>query len=713
VVADVGVDIASEPVLSQIKDMGAQLKIYLESYDYANIMLVDPDGKVVVFTDEKYAALAGRLLPDFERKTIEKSGEAIFTSSVFPCQVDGQPVLWLITPVYADQGRYVGAVVLEVDMNPIYDFIQERIGLGETGETLVGQLRQIASGPEVLFLNRLRYDSKEVLKRKIPIGSKQEIPMQEAIRGRRGSGRSIDYRGEEVVAAWDYIPFLTWGIVAKMDAGEAFAPAARLGQFILFVALFCFGVMVVAAGFFARYATGALRRLEKGARVVGAGNLDHVFVVEADDEIGSVARAFNKMLTDLKKVTASRDELDCLNQQLVASNQQLRATNQQLIAIEQQLRVTNQQLTAMESQLRAELVERRAVEERLKESEEKYHSVVDSLAVGVALVGPKMEVLAINKKMREWYPDLDISGKPLCYRVFNNPSKEEVCFYCPTYQTLKDGRMHEAVTETPLGGKTVSLRLISSPIKDNNGKVVAAVEVVEDITLEKEVEKSRRLAQLGHLAADVAHEVNNPLMVIMGHAELSLMEQFDNEEIRKNLNIITEQCGRAKVIIQNLLRFSRPSKGAVSLVDLQTGIEDTAGLVEHQFQLSNVVIERHYPARRLLVLADGKQLQEVFLNLLMNARDAMAGQGAIEITVVREGNTARIDFKDSGAGMDKEILAHILDPFYTTKEKGTGLGLSVSYGIIKACGGDLTYASVKGRGTTATIRLPIAEEKNA
>ena len=118
----------------------------------------------------------------------------------------------------------------------------------------------------------------------------------------------------------------------------------------------------------------------------------------------------------------------------------------------------------------------------LKENEEKYRGVVDNIGIGVALISPDMKILALNKQMKKWFPDIDAEQKPLCYRAFNNPPRESACPYCPTRLTLKDGNVHESATETPLGGKIINYRVISSPIKDAQGNVSAAVEMVEDIT---------------------------------------------------------------------------------------------------------------------------------------------------------------------------------------------------------------------------------------
>jgi len=136
-----------------------------------------------------------------------------------------------------------------------------------------------------------------------------------------------------------------------------------------------------------------------------------------------------------------------------------------------------------------DITERMQDQWALQESEEKYRSVVDNIGIGVALISPKMEILTLNNQMKIWFPHIDVSQKPICYEAYNNPPREAICSYCPTYRTLRDGRVHESVTETPMGSEIVHYRIISSPIKDANGHIIAAIEMVEDITERKEMEE--------------------------------------------------------------------------------------------------------------------------------------------------------------------------------------------------------------------------------
>jgi signal transduction histidine kinase len=262
--------------------------------------------------------------------------------------------------------------------------------------------------------------------------------------------------------------------------------------------------------------------------------------------------------------------------------------------------------------------------------------------------------------------------------------------------------------------ETEKARRIMVSMLDDNNQIRAALE--EKINQLNETQdklfQSEKLASLGRLVSDMAHEVNNPLQIISGRAQLALIElaeglEKEKEEFKNNLDIIMDQCMRAKDIIQRLLSFSRPSKGKIKATDINESIEYVVKLVEHQFSLDKVKIVRKYSSSLPLVEMDEKQMHEVFMNLLKNAADAMSKSGKITIFTKKEGDNVRIDFKDNGSGMSKEDMRKVFDPFFTTKETGTGLGLSVCYGIVQAHRGELRYESEPGEGTTAIIILPL------
>ena len=350
-------------------------------------------------------------------------------------------------------------------------------------------------------------------------------------------------------------------------------------------------------------------------------------------------------------------------------------------------------------------------EEKTKEELRSTKSFVENIVEGARSIIIVLDndgiVISVNRFTEELlgYERKDIIGKNWFDNFVSKKDREEArkeYFECVKGKKVED-------YETCIVNRDDKEFVISwyaSSLKDNEGKTIGAVALGYDITNRKEIEEAQRLSQLGKLVADMAHEVNNPLMVISGRAQLSLMEEIENTEIKNNFNIIIKECQRAKDIIQRLLKFSRPSKGDITDIDINSNLDEVISLLEHQFSLVNVQILRNYGQNIPAVKADSKQLQEVFMNLFNNARDAMPSGGVIEVKTYYKEGYVNIEIKDSGVGMSKEVLDKALDLFFTTKEKGTGLGLAMCYSIIKKQGGDMKFESVVGEGTTAIIKLP-------
>ncbi len=222
--------------------------------------------------------------------------------------------------------------------------------------------------------------------------------------------------------------------------------------------------------------------------------------------------------------------------------------------------------------------------------------------------------------------------------------------------------------------------------------------------------QSVKLASIGRLVSDMAYEVNNLLMIISGRAQLSMVdaEACEDKSIADNLRIISDQCSRAKDIIKRLLFFSKPSKGEHKEADINETVEFVVALVEHRYSLNNISFVRKYDKTLPYVKIDEKQMHEAFMNIVRNSADAMCNGGTITVTTMKEGDNVRVDIQDTGEGISEKDLNQIFDPFFTTKKAGTGLGLTVCYGIIKeAHGGDLRYTSTVGKGTTASVILPL------
>ena len=221
--------------------------------------------------------------------------------------------------------------------------------------------------------------------------------------------------------------------------------------------------------------------------------------------------------------------------------------------------------------------------------------------------------------------------------------------------------------------------------------------------------RSEKLASLGKLAAGVAHEINNPLTGILTNSSLLLEDLAEDDPWREDVEVMVKETIRCREIVKRLLDFARQSQPHKRLASINVLIENIILLVRNQTSFRNIIIEKELDANVPDVLMDPDQIQQVFVNVILNAAEAMTKGGSLTIRSVRaaDGQSIVVSLSDTGPGIPEEVRERIFDPFYTTKEHGTGLGLSISYGIVEQHGGTISVDSSLGKGSIFTIQLPI------
>lgn len=348
--------------------------------------------------------------------------------------------------------------------------------------------------------------------------------------------------------------------------------------------------------------------------------------------------------------------------------------------------------------------------ERLKNYSE---NIIESLTVGVAVLDQKGKIIGWNRVLEETLSRKkeEVMNKSLIKVL--GPDNYSALF--PS-DTQKDFRLLSEITlDMPPGEKKI-FDIVKTPLLDNEmnpyGTIVVFDDITEKISLQQQLLTSEKLASIGLLSAGVAHEINTPLTGISSYVQI-LQKKLSNSRHSQILEKIEAQTERVARIIKNLLNFARiPSESSFYQVNLKENLEEIMSLIVYKLKTMNINLELSLSSVKP-IWAEGERLQQVFINIILNAIDAMPKGGRLKIELNQLNNQAIIKIEDSGTGIKDQHLPHIFDPFFTTKGsgKGTGLGLSISYAIIQEHEGYITAESKSGKGSTFTIYLPMDLEK--
>jgi len=343
-------------------------------------------------------------------------------------------------------------------------------------------------------------------------------------------------------------------------------------------------------------------------------------------------------------------------------------------------------------------------EDKLTASEKKYRHLFQNTKDAIIMTDREGRFIDVNPAARELFPE----GAENVSALFTLPVDHE-----HTVREMESRGFVKDFETTLRGpdGKTLHALLTASRRLDESGLILGREYVIKDITerkwMEEKMRNAERLAAVGTLAAGVAHEINNPLSVILGYTRLLLREPLA-ESVRGDLATIVRNAESCKKIVEDLLHFSRLSRPSLAVADLNSLLEDVLSDLTNAFSKSGITVEKIMERSMPGVFIDAGRIRQVLMNVLVNASQAMPQGGTVAVMTEFDagGGKARVSISDSGTGIKEEHLARIFDPFFTTKEGGSGLGLSVSYGIIKEHGGEILVSRNSGRGTTFTIVLP-------
>ena len=354
--------------------------------------------------------------------------------------------------------------------------------------------------------------------------------------------------------------------------------------------------------------------------------------------------------------------------------------------------------------------------DRMREFSE---NILESLNDGLAVVNRDDRIVRWNRRLEELYG--------VTHEDAVNRRLEEV-FSSSFFEVLRSARREtpggDAFYRVPLTtrhepARRLLVNVATTPLRESDGTVAGTIVIVEDISsrvqLEEQLQISEKMASIGLLAAGVAHEVNTPLTGISSFTQMLLQGAQPDDPKTKVLEKIERQTFRAAKIVNGLLNLARPAQTDAGPVDISAVITDVLSLLEHQLRTGRIQVRKELAPHAPVVQGIEYKLQQVFLNLFLNARDAMPRGGWLTIATRIEGDVAKVEVGDTGSGIPADHMSRIYDPFFTTKEigQGTGLGLSITYGIVQEHGGTIDCDSAEGQGTCFTLTLPLASASQA
>ena len=636
---------------------------------------LNADGKVIVSSDKSHLGLDRS-----ENDYFLKAKEGIYIKDAYYSESTKKPTITFSAPIIDSETKeFLGVIVNKVNLSTLNAITTNRIGMGKTGETyLINRYGYM--------ITTSRFIKKSFLKLKVDtVGTRkyfEDVKEFGITPHKHVPSIYKDYRGRNVLGIHRHISGIQWGVLAEIDENEAFMPLYRL-SFVLFTLIVLAPILTWQVGrFAARLIADPIYQLRKGTEIIGQGNLDYKVGTEADDEIGELSRAFDRMTRDLKKSTTSIGSLQ------------------------------------------REVIERKKSEEKLQASENKYRTLLESLPQKIFFKDIKLNYISCNKNYAE---DLKIKPGEIAGKTDYDFFPKELAkkYRRDDQKVIASGKMVELEEEYLQRGHKRIVRTIKLPVKDEKNDLLGILGIFWDITSRRKAEeKANEAVKIkSEFTSMVSHELRTPLTAIKEGIAIVLDGSAGsvNDEQKDFLDTAKRNVDRLARLINDVLDFQKLEAGRVDfniekddLNEIVRNVQKEMGYLTKQKGLDFILnLDEKLPKASF----DRDKIVQVLANLINNAVK-FTDKGSITITTDREGNAVRVSVKDTGTGIAKEDMPKLFHKFEQLtkgtyrKTGGTGLGLAISKGIITGHKGKIWAESKPGRGATFYFILPIEERRS-
>lgn len=625
----IGMDIFSLQEISYYEEFFKAFREEKEWYDF--IVVADLDGKIIFTENLNIQANIS------DRKYFQESSQGtIYNSGIFFSDILNRPVMILAHPILDNKKEIIGVIAVGLNLPSFYSLIFD-LKMAETSELFLIDLEGTLLSPTKLGGNPLEEKA-------------YDIHFSNPHTGETGVQTHFDYRGQEVLCAFQKIPRLNAYLVSEVDLSEALLPVSKVRRIILIIFIPFFLLLMIISNLYSIRITSFLKKLTK------------------------------ELEKALKDTRSKKIEVDEINREL---ENKIRESD----ALAFELKTSDEYIRNLIDSISFGLIgiDRKGCITHFNKAAE--------LQVWNAPLKAGVELFTISP----WFNDP--ATRDAFYSTINSGKTQQIKELEIEIENNIE-YFHLAFFPIEKGNKSVSD--VSLLIEN----------ITERKHIREQLVEYEKLSALSQLAMGAAHEINNPLLGISSFLEL-LAEDTEDQAKRDEVKFVLENVNRISETIRGLLNFARPSPPQFTSLNINSLIEDTLSFLSHQPIFRKITISKILIPALTSITADLNQIRQVLINIFINAAQSMSqgGELKVETSKVKFKELIQIDISDTGTGIDQKNKKKIFHPFFTTKKsQGTGLGLSISLSLIKNHNGNINVKSESGKGTTFSIFLPIRQK---